>query len=107
LESHSEASRGYRIYPNEVLDRLSFIHDAKRLGFSLREAGELLSLGVKSTLESGPRTRKAQAKLAAMNDEISRLQSQRRTLRKMIVYRGGCPARDALNPVRVAAPREL
>lgn len=51
---------GYRIYSGEVLDRLRFIHDAKRLGFSLREIRELLSLGVKSTLECGPLTRKAQ-----------------------------------------------
>ena len=28
---------GYRIYSSEVLDRLRFIRDTKRLGFSLRE----------------------------------------------------------------------
>jgi DNA-binding transcriptional MerR regulator len=75
---------GYRVYSSDVLERLRFIADAKALGFSLREIRELLSLGVKSTQECGPVTRKAEAKLAAMNDEIRRLQSMRRTLEKMI-----------------------
>lgn len=84
---------GYRIYSEEVLDRLAFIQDAKRLGFSLREIKELLSLGVKSTRECGPVTRKAEAKLAGMNEEIHRLQRLRRTLEKMIKDCGGSCSR--------------
>lgn len=80
---------GYRNYSEDVLDRLRFIGDAKRLGFSLREIKELLSLGVRSTTECGPVTRKAEAKLTEMNEEISRLQRLRLTLRKMIEECGG------------------
>ncbi len=80
---------GYRLYSSDVLDRLGFIHDAKALGFSLREIKELLSLGVKSTRECGPVTRKAEAKLVAMNEEIKRLNRMRRTLEKMIRDCGG------------------
>ena len=80
---------GYRNYSDEVLDRLRFIGDAKRLGFTLKEIKELLSEGVKSTNECGPVTRKAEAKLAEMNDEISRLLGLRRTLRKMVEACGG------------------
>src|SRR5271168_545844 len=80
---------GYRNYSDEVLDRLRFIGDAKRLGFSLKEIKELLSQGVKSTTECGPVTRKAEAKLAEMNDEIARMQRLRVTLRKMVEACGG------------------
>ena len=80
---------GYRNYSDEVLDRLRFIGDAKRLGFTLKEIKELLSEGVKSTNECGPVTRKAEAKLAEMNDEIARLQGLRVTLRKMVEACGG------------------
>ncbi|MGH7932598.1 MAG: MerR family transcriptional regulator [Candidatus Binataceae bacterium] len=80
---------GYRIYSDEVLGRLRFIRDAKAVGFSLREIKELLSLGVKSTSECGPVTRKAEAKLAGMNAEIRRLQRLRRILEKMIQDCGG------------------
>jgi MerR family copper efflux transcriptional regulator len=86
---------GYRNYSEDVLDRLRFIGDAKRLGFTLKEIKELLSLGVKSTTECGPVTRKAEVKLAEMNDEIARLQRLRVTLRKMVEACGGAcmPAR--------------
>src|SRR6202158_3923287 len=80
---------GYRIYADDVLGRLRFIADAKALGFSLRKIKELVSLGVKSTAECGPVTRKAQAKLAGMNDEIRRLQRLRRTPGKMREDWGG------------------
>jgi MerR family transcriptional regulator, copper efflux regulator len=84
LSSPRRLFSGYRDYSEEVLDRLHFIKEAKRLGFSLREIKELLSLGVKSTRECGPVTRKAEAKLAEMESEIERLQRLRRTLRKMV-----------------------
>src|SRR5271167_3602793 len=80
---------GYRNYSDDVLDRLHFIADAKRLGFTLKEVKDLLSLGVKSTAECGPVTLKAEAKLAGLNEEIFRLQRLRLTLRKMIEECGG------------------
>jgi MerR family transcriptional regulator, copper efflux regulator len=80
---------GYRNYSDAVLDRLRFIGDAKRLGFTLKEVKELLSEGVKSTSECGPVTRKAEAKLVEMNAEIERLVGLRRTLRKMVEACGG------------------
>jgi len=81
---------GYRNYSDEVIDRLQFVKDAKGLGFSLREIQELLMLGVTSTRECGPITRKAEAKLSQMTEEIARLQRLRRTLRRMIRDCQGC-----------------
>ena len=81
---------GYRNYSDDVIDRLRFVKDARGLGFSLREIQELLMLGVKSTRECGPITRKAEAKLFQMTEEIARLQGLRRTLRKMIRDCHGC-----------------
>jgi MerR family transcriptional regulator, copper efflux regulator len=81
---------GYRNYSDDVIDRVRFVKDAKGLGFSLREIQELLMLGVKSTRECGPITRKAEAKLSQMTGEIARLQRLRRTLCKMIRDCHGC-----------------
>ena len=36
--------QGYRLYPPEAVDRITFIKRAQRLGFSLVEIGELLEL---------------------------------------------------------------
>jgi MerR family copper efflux transcriptional regulator len=90
---------GYRDYSDAVLDRLRFIADAKRLGFTLKEVKELLSEGVKSTSECGPVTRKAEAKMVEMNAEIERLVGLRRTLKKMVEACGGecMPARAPRN----------
>src|ERR1700722_6459398 len=86
---------GYRNYSDDVLDRLRFIGDAKRLGFTLKEIKELLSGGVKWTAECAPGTKKGEGKLAEMNEEIARLQRLRVTLRKMVEACGGecMPAR--------------
>ncbi|MGH8011355.1 MAG: MerR family transcriptional regulator [Candidatus Binataceae bacterium] len=89
---------GYRVYSGETLARLGFIREAKELGFSLREIKELLSLGVKSTRECGPVTRKAEVKLAAMNRELRRLRRLRRTLKRMIHNCGGSCAGEVPCP---------
>jgi MerR family copper efflux transcriptional regulator len=76
---------GYRDYPDDVLDRIEFIKEAKGLGFTLREIKELLTAGVKSTRECGPVTHKAQQKLADMDSEIAKLRRLRKTLRKLVL----------------------
>lgn len=81
---------GYRNYSDEDIDRLQFVKDAKGLGFSLREIRELLSMGVRSTHECGPLTRKAESKLEEMTTEIARLQRLQRALRKMVCDCQGC-----------------
>src|SRR5215469_1590663 len=95
IEKPRRTFSGYRSYDGAVLERLRFIGDAKRLGFTLKEIKELLAEGVKSTAECGPVTRKAEAKLAEMNAEIERLLGLRRTLHKMVEACGGecMPAR--------------
>ena len=36
---------GFRLYPNEIIDRVKFIKRAQKLGFALREIQQLLMLG--------------------------------------------------------------
>jgi MerR family copper efflux transcriptional regulator len=87
---------GYRNYSEDAVGLLAFVKDAKGLGFSLREIRELLSMGVKSTRECGPITRKAEVKLAEMTSEILRLRRLQRTLRKMIKDCQGCTYRNGV-----------
>ncbi|NBB89990.1 MAG: MerR family DNA-binding protein [Spirochaetes bacterium] len=59
--SRERSESGYRQFPPEAVNRLRFIAHAKRLGFSLREIGELLSLRVDIASAAGgaglPQTR--------------------------------------------------
>ena len=45
LQEPQRRQSGYRQYSEEAVSRLQFIRRAKDLGFTLREIGELLSLG--------------------------------------------------------------
>ena len=45
IEEPEKPLLGYRIYPAETISRLSFIKRAQKLGFSLKEILQLLTLG--------------------------------------------------------------
>jgi len=75
---------GYRAYPEDVVDRIRFIRQAKDLGFSLSEIRELLSLRVRSTGRCKAVKRKSEAKLIDIEAKIRSLQRIRRTLRKLV-----------------------
>lgn len=103
LEEPTRTASGYRQYDIEDIARLAFIQQAKSLGFSLKEVGELLSL------KSGPRTTSreikqlASAKLEGIEEKIKMLQKIRRTLKKLVNRCPGegpasdCPILESLN----------
>lgn len=80
---------GFRDYPEECIHRIRFIRATQGLGFSLKEARELL------TLESAPQTRcadirtRALSKLGEVEEKITRLNQIRSTLSNLI---DACPA---------------
>lgn len=51
IDQPATPTRGYRQYPLETLQRISFIKRAQKLGFSLDEISELLNLGSGSCVE--------------------------------------------------------
>ena len=94
------APSGYRRYPKEAADRLRFIRRAKRLGFTLNEIAELLSLE-----QGGERAEVktiAKGKLLEIDSRIDDLQSMRSALGDLVTQcsgRGsvnGCPIIEAL-----------
>ncbi len=84
---------GYRDFGGDTVERLRFIRRAKDLGFSLGEIRELLALS--SDRERGVRDvkRRAQARLAGIEERIRELQSVRRGLKQLIA---ACPGHGPL-----------
>ena len=80
---------GYRLYGDEAFRRLRFIKNAQALGFTLREIAELLNLRATSTARCGDVKRKAQIKLAGVEEKIRDLKALGRALRSLI---GACQA---------------
>ena len=84
---------GYRQYPPEAVDRVKFLRRAQRLGFTLREAKELLAL--RDDPDAGRRDvrEKATEKLADIDARIAELQAMRAELGRLVdACDGGGPA---------------
>ena len=79
LSAPRRSPAGYRIYSQTSVEQVSFILRAKRMGFSLKEIGELLSLNVdKADSTCGEVKALAEEKLAVIQakiDELFRMQS--------------------------------
>jgi len=73
--------QGYRIYPQETINRILFIRRAKQLGFSLKEIAELLELGDGHCDDVRLR---AEDKQNQISQQIQDLQNLQQTLDKLI-----------------------
>ncbi len=84
---------GYREYPAATIERVRFIRQAQKLGFSLGEIGELLSLRADPSADCADVREKAEAKLAEVEDKIDRLNEICAALEELIA---ACPGGGAL-----------
>ena len=91
--------QGFRIYPNEIIERIRFIKRAQQLGFNLREIGELLDLASGQCEDVRVRAEKKRDQII---HQINDLESLRATLNTLIeaCYAGKdntcCPVVQAL-----------
>lgn len=100
---------GYRRYPPEAPARIRFVQQAQRVGFSLSEIRELLSLRADPRAECGDVRERAMAKLVEVNRKIADLARVRAALEELVA---ACPGRGAaracsiLEALEAAARRE-
>src|SRR5216683_2965157 len=71
---------GYRIFSDDAVKRLQFIKHAQELGFSLKEIKELLSLRVRRGSSCTDVRKKAETKIADVDEKIRHLQEIRAAL---------------------------
>jgi MerR family mercuric resistance operon transcriptional regulator len=93
---------GYCQYPQETVTRIQFIKHAKELGFSLKEILELLSLRVGRNTTCGEVKRRAEGKIADIQEKIKTLQRMEKALTRLAKECKGrgpvseCPILEAL-----------
>ena len=80
----SRLQSGYRQYSEDAVRRIQFIKNAKELGFSLKEISELFALRVKSKTKCGDIKKKAEAKIADIDERIKTLQRMKDALKKLV-----------------------
>jgi len=102
LEKPARTASGYRHYTADAVARLSFIRQAKELGFSLSEIKELLALRVTPGKSCADVRARAEAKIVDVDQRISQLNRMKRALVKLAAACSGrgptseCPILDAL-----------
>ena len=93
LEKPRRSPSGYRQYPPEAAGRVKFLRRAQWLGFTLRDAQELLALRDDPDADRASVREKAADKLADIEDRIAELQAMRVELARLLTAcRGGGPA---------------
>jgi Cu(I)-responsive transcriptional regulator len=100
LPPATRSASGYRKYSQRDLERLHFILRSKDLGFTLAEIGELLSLTSGRESDMHGVKRKAEQRLAQVEQKIAELQRVKRGLRKLIDV---CPGRGELESCPIVA----
>ena len=74
---------GYRQYSEPDVTRIKFIKRAQTLGFTLKEISELLNLRVDPDTTCGDVRRRAEVKIADMEEKIKALQRMKKALTKL------------------------
>jgi Hg(II)-responsive transcriptional regulator len=87
------SGNGFRVYPEQSVQRIRFIRQAQDLGFSLKEIEVLLSLRADPTTDCADVRERAQTKLAEVNRKITKLEHIRNALETLIA---ACPGGGAL-----------
>jgi Cu(I)-responsive transcriptional regulator len=102
LEKPQRRESGYRQYNGDAIDRLFFIQQAKELGFSLKEIGELLSIKSDVNTVCSDVKHLAEDKLSNIENKIKILQRMEKSLKKLVDACPGqapisdCPILDSL-----------
>lgn len=103
LKNPPRSPSGYRLYSIEAARRVRFIKQAQVLGFSLKEILELLSLRVAPHTTCGDIKRRAETKIADIEEKIQSLQRMKQALLKVSASCRGrgptseCPILEALD----------
>jgi MerR family mercuric resistance operon transcriptional regulator len=93
---------GYRQYDPQVVQRIQFIKRAQELGFTLKEISELLTLRVDPDTTCEDVRRRAEAKIADIEEKVRSLQRIKKALVKLTAACSGrgptgeCPILEAL-----------
>ena len=103
IERPPAKESGYRLYPESVVGRISFIKRAKELGFSLKEIQELLRLRVEPGARCSDVRARATEKIADVDRRIEELLRIKSALEKLAASCRGrglsseCPILEALD----------
>lgn len=101
LREAKRTEAGYRVYSEEDVRALQFVHRARALGFSLEQIGKLLDLWQDKDRASADVRALARTHIDELNRKIAEMEAMRRTLEALASSchgdaRSNCPILDDL-----------
>jgi MerR family copper efflux transcriptional regulator len=101
IDAARRTDSGYRLYSDQDVHVLRFVHRARELGFSLEQIGVLLSLWQDKSRASADVRALARSHITALDRKIAEMQAMRRTLESLAASchgdaRSDCPILDDL-----------
>jgi len=95
LTEPPRSESGYRQFPEETLEQIKFIMNAKKVGFTLKEILELFSLRLGSNSTCADVKKKAEEKIKEVEEKINQLRRIKKALSEMTALCSrGVPARN-------------
>lgn len=95
---------GYRVYDGEAVRTVQFIKRAQQLGFTLEDIQDLLSLRIEKKSKCANVRARAEKTLREVEDRISRLETMRKALKRLIrdcdqrATNEACPILESFEP---------
>ncbi|WP_042213467.1 MerR family transcriptional regulator [Paenibacillus borealis] len=83
IQQPQRSSSGYRMYPEEALERIAFIQNAKSCGFTLREIKKALVKSSDGSIGIPDFITVIESKMAAVDQEIAKRHTTRRKLEEL------------------------
>lgn len=95
IEKPIRSNGGFRKYSPQIVDKLNFIQQAQRLGFSLKEISHLLSLRVNRDSSCRKVKKQTEGKIADIERKILDLQKMKKALKLLAAEcKGSGPTDD-------------
>jgi len=104
LPEPARSGSGYRQYSSLAIQRLQFVKRAQRLGFTLDEIRELLSLRIEDPKTCETVSAKTTQKIRTIQQKIRQLEKMQQALETLVEYCNGerttseCPILEYLDP---------
>lgn len=100
LSEPARTDAGYRIYGDEVVERLGFVRDAQATGLSLAEISSVLELKEAGERSCAHTTALLERHLADIDEQIDRLRAARKTLTELASRAQSLDPADCTDPNR-------
>lgn len=94
ISQPARPATGFRAYPDAVVAQLGFVHEAKQLGFTLKEIRDLLMLRENPRTDAAAVRGRAAAKLAQIELRMEQFRRMQATLRELLA---ACPGSGELD----------